>query len=206
MVLQMPHVFKPLVHQKDVGPRYITRNMVPVRIRKRGDIFSHYQFLHKMEDCKEKLCERFVFEEVGIFKQPQEEVPLFKEKGAKVHQVHLLNLHPITVMFQTPLHPSEFFTRPIVSDDEVLSHTLEVGVAVREIGQELSPHFTEEYAYDHVQLLHAGAFFPHGQQSVYDQRNEEDLDGDKSDILEKVKECVPGGMKDLNFREIKKCG
>jgi len=206
MVLQMSHIFKPLVYQKDVGTRYITRDVVPIRIRERDDIFPYHQFLHHMEHCQEKLCEGFVFEEVGILKEPQEEFPFFKEKAAEVRQVYLLNLHPIVVMLQTRLYPHEFFTRPIAGDDKILSRTLEVGVTVREIGQELGAHLTKECAYNHVKLFHTGAFFPHGQQSVDDQRNKEDLNGDKGDILEKIKEGIPGRMKELNLHEIKECG
>jgi hypothetical protein len=96
--------------------------------------------------------------------------------------------------------------RPIVGDDEILSDILKVRVAVRKIGKEFCSHFTEEGAYDHVQFFQAGAFLPHCQQTVYDQGNEEDLNGDKGDILEKIEKGIPGGMKDLNFYKIEKRG
>jgi len=37
----MSHVFQPLPYQENVSPLYITRDMVTVCIRKRGDVFSH---------------------------------------------------------------------------------------------------------------------------------------------------------------------
>lgn len=70
----MFHVGKPLYDENGVCPSDVAGDMITIRRQQMVQVLAYSKFLGQMENRPQKFGKCLVFEQVGIFEQPREEI------------------------------------------------------------------------------------------------------------------------------------
>ena len=78
--LKMRHVGQPFFDEQEVAPLHVARQVLPVGGGQAGKIGALGQFLGEMEDRQQQAGKGVVLQQVGVFQEAQEEVPLLQQE------------------------------------------------------------------------------------------------------------------------------
>ena len=78
--LKMRHVGQPLFDEQDIAPLHVAGQVLPVGGAQAVQVVALGQFLGEVEDRQEQVGKGVVFQQVGVFQEAQEEVPLLQQE------------------------------------------------------------------------------------------------------------------------------
>ncbi len=76
----MRHIGQPLFDEPDVAPLHVARQVLLIGAAEAVKVGALGQFLGQVEDRQQQVGKGVVFQQIGVFQQAQEEVPLLQQE------------------------------------------------------------------------------------------------------------------------------
>ena len=189
ILLEMPGVGEPFAGKPGIRPLDVGGQVGVIGRRQALQRFrAHFQLLDEMKNRPEQVGEAFVFEQVGILQQAEEEAAVGGEAGAEVPE--RVRRHPdvIRERLRRFSRPGERLFVPVSVEGKLRR---ELGDVVHEKGefrQEVPANGAEKRADDHVHFFQPGFFLTAGENVLENQGHDQDVKEQESDIADQPRE------------------
>ncbi len=145
-----------------------------------------------MNDAPEQVGEFLVFEQVGVFKKAEQEIPFHDEEGLHSFQVSSLAVHLVVNGLEPFLQGREILLAPVFRHKKVVPNPLHVDIERREPRDKLPAYLCKKESDDHIEFEQEGLLLPVMKKLVDDHGHKEDLDEYKGNIPNEINEDVMG--------------
>ncbi len=190
--MEVLHIVDPLGREEPVDPVAIALEVLEVGQGKIVERYTVGQFLSQVEHRPEQVGERFVLEQVRIFKEPQQEIPPLAEEHPEPAEIDPVDIDRVLELEQCFPGLFERAVLPCGGIDDERPDGVDAGIGLGEKPQEGYPRLGEERPDHHVQFLQERLPLMHAQQAVNDERDQQHLDEHERDIAEHIDEDMAG--------------